>query len=50
MRCRSSPTIRVKREGAVQDAWLGPEMTLGGLLAIYNLQMDPREPYDMASG
>jgi arylsulfatase len=24
-----------------KDAWLGPEMNLGGLPAVYNLQMDP---------
>ena len=29
-----------------KDAWLGPEMNLG-LPAIYNLQMDPGEQYDM---
>ena len=38
--------MRAKREEAVQDAWLGPEMKLGGLPAIHNLQMDPGEPYD----
>src|SRR6185436_16504122 len=26
---------------------LGPEMDLGGLPAVYNLQMDPGEQYDM---
>ena len=30
-----------------KDAWLGPEMKLGGIPAIYDLQMDPGEQYDM---
>ncbi len=29
-----------------KDAWLGPSMDLG-LAAVYNLQMDPGEQYDM---
>ena len=29
-----------------KDAWLGPAMGLG-LAAVYNLQMDPGEQYDM---
>ena len=47
VRCRRPSTLRAKREEAVQDAWLGPEMKLGGLQAIHNLQMNPGEPYDM---
>jgi hypothetical protein len=39
--------MRAKREEAVQDAWLGPEMKLGGLPAIHNLQMNPGEPRGM---
>jgi arylsulfatase len=30
-----------------KDTWLGPKMDLGGLCAMYNLQMDPGENYDM---
>ena len=30
-----------------KDAWLGPDMKLGGIPAVYNLQMDPGEQYDM---
>ena len=30
-----------------KDAWLGPDMELGGIPAVYNLQMDPGEQYDM---
>src|SRR5262249_12502002 len=30
-----------------KDAWLGPELKLGGIPAIYNLNMDPGEQYDM---
>jgi len=30
-----------------KDAWLGPELKLTGIPAIYNLQMDPGEQYDM---
>jgi arylsulfatase A-like enzyme len=32
---------------SAQDAWLGPQMTMG-LPGIYNLLMDPSEQYDMA--
>ena len=31
-----------------KDTWLGPEQTLGGIGAVYNLTMDPYEKYDMA--
>jgi arylsulfatase A-like enzyme len=31
-----------------KDTWLGPEMNLGGIGAVYNLTMDPYEKYDMA--
>jgi arylsulfatase len=30
-----------------KDTWLGPEQTLGGIGALYNLTMDPYEKYDM---
>jgi arylsulfatase A-like enzyme len=30
-----------------KDSWLGPELNLGGIAALYNLQMDPGEQYDM---
>ena len=30
-----------------KDTWLGPEQTLGGIGALYNLTMDPCEKYDM---
>ncbi|HXA48886.1 MAG TPA: hypothetical protein VNV86_01210, partial [Candidatus Acidoferrum sp.] len=30
-----------------KDAWLGPELNLASIPAIYNLQMDPGEQYDM---
>ncbi|MBV8569130.1 MAG: arylsulfatase [Acidobacteriaceae bacterium] len=30
-----------------KDSWLGPELKLGGITALYNLQMDPGEQYDM---
>jgi arylsulfatase A-like enzyme len=30
-----------------KDTWLGPEQTLGGIGALYNLTMDPFEKYDM---
>jgi len=30
-----------------KDTWLGPEMNLGGIGALYNLTMDPFEKYDM---
>jgi arylsulfatase A-like enzyme len=30
-----------------KDTWLGPEMNLGGIGAVYNLTMDPFEKYDM---
>jgi arylsulfatase len=30
-----------------KDSWLGPELNLGGIAAVYNLQMDPGEQYDM---
>jgi arylsulfatase A-like enzyme len=30
-----------------KDAWLGPELKLGSIPAVYNLQMDPGEQYDM---
>jgi arylsulfatase len=30
-----------------KDTWLGPEQTLGGIGALYNLTLDPFEKYDM---
>jgi len=30
-----------------KDTWLGPQQSLGGIPAIYNLTMDPFEKYDM---
>ena len=30
-----------------KDSWLGPEMNLGAVGALYNLTMDPYEKYDM---
>jgi arylsulfatase A-like enzyme len=30
-----------------KDSWLGPELNLASIPAIYNLQMDPGEQYDM---
>jgi arylsulfatase len=30
-----------------KDAWLGPELNLASIPAVYNLQMDPGEQYDM---
>ena len=30
-----------------KDTWLGPEMNLGAIGALYNLTMDPFEKYDM---
>jgi arylsulfatase len=30
-----------------KDTWLGPEQELRGIAAVYNLQMDPGENYDM---
>jgi arylsulfatase len=31
-----------------KDTWLGPQLNLGGIGAMYNLTMDPYEKYDMA--
>src|SRR5215469_8522080 len=30
-----------------KDSWLGPQLTLGAIPAVYNLTMDPFEKYDM---
>jgi arylsulfatase len=30
-----------------KDSWLGPNLSLGAIPAVYNLTMDPFEKYDM---
>jgi arylsulfatase A-like enzyme len=34
----------------VNDSWLGPEMKIGGIPAVYNIKMDPGETYERMMG
>jgi arylsulfatase A-like enzyme len=44
-----NPDLKIawKYVWTAKDTWLGPEQTLGGIGATYNLTMDPYEKYDM---
>jgi arylsulfatase len=44
-----NPNLKIawKYLWTAKDTWLGPEQTLGGIGAVYNLTMDPYEKYDM---
>ena len=44
-----NPALKIawKYLWTAKDTWLGPEQTLGGIGALYNLSMDPYEKYDM---
>jgi len=46
----ANPDLKIawKYLWTAKDTWLGPEQTLGGIGAVYNLTMDPYEKYDMA--
>ncbi|MGZ3444445.1 MAG: hypothetical protein ACXWK5_04585 [Myxococcaceae bacterium] len=44
-----NPDLKIARKylWTAKDTWLGPEMNLGGIGALYCLTIDPFEKYDM---